>query len=151
VVLARETADRVGLGPDSHDVPATVTLFHSDVVALTGAGGATAAIGSVAAEALLMLLAVGAAAILAVAGGGHLWRRSRGREAGWTRRAAVSMTVGVFAGMAAGAASGAVDAAWIMPATFAVVAVVSLAVAVVPLPRALRTGPQIATEGCTRR
>lgn len=71
VVLARETADRVGLGPDSHGVPATVTLFHSDVVALTGAGGATAAIGSAAAEALLMLPAVGA-----VAGGGHLWRRS---------------------------------------------------------------------------
>jgi hypothetical protein len=52
------------------------------------------------------------------------------------------MTVGVFAGMAAGAAAGAVSAAWIMPATLTVMAVVRLAVAVVPLPGTRQTGDQ---------
>jgi hypothetical protein len=136
VTFTPEAADRMGLGWDSHDVPVTATLFGTDVAAITGPNGVTEESTAGETEALFRLLVASAAAILAVAGAGLLWRRIRGGKPGWIRRAAVCTTVGSLVGAAAGRAFGALDVAWIMPAAFVTMAVVSTAGLLVRLPRA---------------
>lgn len=135
-VFSPEASDRMGVHWNSHDVPVTVTLFDNEVVALTGPTGVTEESKVGVTEAFVMLLATSAAAVLLVAGTGFLWRRIRGGKPGWIRRAAICATVGTLVGAAAGRAFGALGVAWIMPATFATMALVSLAATFVRLPRA---------------
>jgi hypothetical protein len=135
-VFTPEASDRMGVYWDSHDVPVTVTLFNNEVAAITGPTGVTEESKVGVAEAFVMLLVMSAAAVLVVAGTGLLWRRIRGGEPGWIRRAAVCATVGTLVGAATGRAFGTLGVTWIMPATFATMALVSLAAAFVRLPRA---------------
>jgi hypothetical protein len=130
-VFTPEAADRIGVYWDSHDVPVTVTLFDNAVAAITGPTGVTEESTVGVTEAFFRLLATSAAAVLVVAGAGLLWRRLRGGEPGWIRRASVCATVGTLVGAAIGRAVGALGVAWIMPATFAAIALVSLAAAFV--------------------
>ncbi|MGM1061299.1 hypothetical protein [Saccharothrix sp. Mg75] len=121
----------------------SVTLFDSGVVALTGEDGAVVearVVFGTASEAWFRLLAVGGAAIVAVAGGGVLWRRVRGGRAGWIRRAVVCAVLGVVAGATVGAATAAPGAVWVVPTMFSVAVVLGLAAALVRLPRAWRSG-----------
>ncbi|MCT2581617.1 hypothetical protein [Actinophytocola gossypii] len=140
-VLTPEAADRIGVPWGGHDVPATVTLFDNEVTAITGPTGVTEEPRAGVAQAFLMVLVTSAAAVLVVAGAGLLWRRARGGEPGWIRRAAVCATVGTLVGVGAGSAFGALGVAWIMPATFAATVLVSLAAAFVRLPRAWTPRP----------